>query len=94
MQDSLRLTNLTILAVLYGSSVGKNALSPNSPIKQASGKDSARSLIERQAKPWLTCPRGLPRAQRVAYSPLMHHAVCREGGRVKDNFSPTIGLKI
>ena len=54
MQDSLRLWNVTNLAILYGSSLENNTLSPNCPYKQASVKDSARPLIERRAEPWVT----------------------------------------
>ena len=47
------------------------------PSKQASLRNSARSLIERRAEPLGNLNKGLPRAPRVAY-PLMRHVHVQE----------------
>ena len=51
--------------------------SETGPSKQASLRNSARSLIERRAEPLGNLNKGLPSAPRVAY-PLMRHVHAQE----------------
>ena len=51
MQDGLYLRNLTCLPVLYDLRQENNTLSKSRRPKQASLRNSARSLIERRAEP-------------------------------------------